>query len=151
MAERETRLAQDQVSKGVGVRIPPEVPIMFLYEPRTDEQKLNLLKIYRIMIDNPVVGFITLLMSGYHYRFYFVTKHLKNKTWQTALKSIERHRGLDTMDKVNVLKTDFLIVLICIFGLFSYYYLYWIVWMLRISVNYKKIRQEAPINLLELS
>ncbi len=115
---------------------------MFLYTPKTDEQKENLILVYQTIINNPVTGFVNLLTSGYHFRYHFIGRHKKKKAWTAVLNWCDNFEG-ET-------RGDMVIIYIMIFMLYSYYALCWIPWMLRIFINYKKIRQEAPINLLEL-
>lgn len=113
---------------------------MFLYTPKTDKQKESLILAYQTIIDHPVAGLINLIISEYHYKYYFIERHKENKIWNRILKWIDEfHPG------VNIV-----ILYMIVFGLCSYYALRWIPWMLRILINYNKIRQEAPIHLLEL-
>ncbi len=116
---------------------------MFLYEPKTDEQIQNLILVYQNIINNHAMGLIKLLFSFYHYRYYFIQKHKENKTW---------HRILVWADNFDLSQNWIDKILICTiaFFLFSYFGIIWISYIFKILVNYKKIIQEAPINLLEL-
>ncbi len=115
---------------------------MFLYNPQTDDQKEDLILAYQTIIDHPIAGIINLITSGYHYRYYFITRHTKNKIWNAVL------NWTDTFEFETSLRG--ILLYIIVFAVYSYYALCWIPWMLRILINFKKIRQEAPLNLLEL-
>lgn len=116
---------------------------MFLYTPKTDKQIQDLILVYKSIINNPVMGLINLLFSFYHYRYYFIQKHKENKTW---------HRILVWTDKLNDNDNWADKILICTiaFLLFGYFGTIWVYYIFKIFVNYKKIVQEAPINLLKL-
>ena len=117
---------------------------MFLYAPRTDKQTENLISQYQEIIDYPWLGLFSLLFTHYHYRFYFITQHQDNATWQGILKWAD---GFE-IDKVNTIGKMVLTTFIGI--LFTYYALLWLPYTFKVIVNYKKIRDEAPLNLLKL-
>ncbi len=116
---------------------------MFLYAPRTEEQTDNLIAMYQTIIDEPSRGLFHLLFVG-HYRFYFITQHKNKPWWQKLLKwahTIE-------IDKMNTLGKTVMYTIIV--GIFSYYGLCWLTYTFKVIVNYKRIRDEAPLNLLKL-
>lgn len=116
---------------------------MFLYKPETDEQKEGLILVYQLIIDNSINGFINLLFSDSHYRYYFVDQHQNNHTWNKLL------RWSDDLDIAKFMPGRVLLFTL-VFSVFSYFAFCWVFYALKIMINYKKIRREAPLNLLKL-
>ena len=115
---------------------------MFLYTPKTDEQREDLILMYQLIIDHPKNGLVDLLFSKYHYRYHFIEYHENNRIWKWILEwtyEMEYHTRKDRM-----------IIFTTVFCVFSYYGLHWCLYAFKLFVNYKKIRYEAPLNLLKL-
>lgn len=116
---------------------------MFLYKPETDEQKEGLILMYQMIIDNSINGFINLLFANAHYRYYFIDQHKNNHIWNKILGWSDDITINSRMDKI--------LLFTLVFSVFSYFALCWIFYALKIMINYKKIKYEAPLNLLKLA
>ena len=117
---------------------------MFLYKPKTEEQTDILIETYQMIIDRPGRGLFHLLFVHDHYRLYFITNHTDNMLWQKIL------RWADGIEIDNMNRIGKMIMYALVVGLFSYYTMCWPVYAFKVLINYKSIRNEAPLNLLKL-
>ncbi len=116
---------------------------MFLYDPKTNEQKEGLILVYQMIIDKPSNGFINLLLSNDHFRWHFISRHEEQPWWQWFLNWSDDPRITDT-------RTGRMLIFGVALSAFTYFGMCWAYYALRLLINFKKIRHEAPLNLLKL-